>query len=201
MTALPEPVQPEERHADLVAPRRVSNAERESVAKRLRDATSEGYLDLSELDERLSAVYAARTEAELVPLTRDLPVAGVAPRPGGQPAPSRGAFAFMGGFNRKGRWSVPKRFSCLAVFAGGVVDLREARFVDGDSTIRVYAIFGGVEVITSPDIDAHVTGVGILGAFDDETSDAPAGRGPTVVVSGLALFGGVSVKHRPAIRD
>lgn len=63
---------------------RVSDAEREQVADRLRDAAGEGRLDPHELDERLGRAYAARTRAELSPLTADLPPAPVA-APG--PAP------------------------------------------------------------------------------------------------------------------
>ena len=60
-----EPVQPR----DL----RISDADRHRVAEHLREAAGEGRLDLEELDERLEATYAARTYADLVPLTEDLP--------------------------------------------------------------------------------------------------------------------------------
>lgn len=59
----------------------MSDGEREAVATRLRDAAAEGRLDPEELDERLTTAYAARTRADLVPLTRDLPVPGPAPPP------------------------------------------------------------------------------------------------------------------------
>src|SRR3712207_5042198 len=52
---------------------RISDAERHQVAEILRQAAGEGRLDLEELDERLEATYAARTYADLVPITLDLP--------------------------------------------------------------------------------------------------------------------------------
>ncbi|KIX70284.1 hypothetical protein SF12_21165, partial [Streptomyces sp. MBRL 601] len=55
---------------------RASDADREKVAERLRDAMAEGRLDMDEFGERLDAVYRARTYAELEPLTRDLPATG-----------------------------------------------------------------------------------------------------------------------------
>ncbi|GAB3656009.1 hypothetical protein GCM10027596_09700 [Nocardioides korecus] len=60
---------------DPVHPRdlRISDADRHRVAEHLREAAGEGRLDLEELDERLEATYAARTYADLVPLTEDLP--------------------------------------------------------------------------------------------------------------------------------
>jgi hypothetical protein len=54
---------------------RASDAEREAVATRLRDAVSTGFLTLAEADERQAAAYAAVTRDELVPLTVDLPTA------------------------------------------------------------------------------------------------------------------------------
>ena len=56
---------------------RASDADRERVADRLRAAAGEGRLSADELEERLEAAFGARTEADLAPLTADLP----APRP------------------------------------------------------------------------------------------------------------------------
>jgi hypothetical protein len=61
---------------------RASDAEREAVAERLRDAAAEGRLDPDELGDRVEAAYKAQTVAELEPLTADLP-----PLP--EPAPRR----------------------------------------------------------------------------------------------------------------
>jgi Domain of unknown function (DUF1707) len=52
---------------------RASDADREHVAERLRHATAEGRLSAEELEERLGAVFAARTYGELDPLVADLP--------------------------------------------------------------------------------------------------------------------------------
>jgi Domain of unknown function (DUF1707) len=54
---------------------RASDAEREAVAERLRDAATAGLLTIAEADERQAAAYAAVTRDELVPLTVDLPTA------------------------------------------------------------------------------------------------------------------------------
>ena len=66
---------------------RASDADRERVANVLREAAGDGRLTMDELDERLDAVYAAKTYAELEPITHDLPDAGAAP----VPVPSRAA--------------------------------------------------------------------------------------------------------------
>ena len=56
---------------------RASDAEREEVAERLRNAAVEGRLLAEELEERLAASLTARTHGELDALVADLP----APRP------------------------------------------------------------------------------------------------------------------------
>src|SRR5580704_1114421 len=92
---------------------RASDADRDRAAELLRDAVGEGRLELDELDERLSAVYGARTYAELEHVTRDLPTLGTARAPaaaaaspdrfGGQPGAGV-AVAILSGFEKKGAW-------------------------------------------------------------------------------------------------
>jgi Domain of unknown function (DUF1707) len=53
---------------------RASDSDRERVAERLHQAMAEGRLDQDELEERLEALYGARTYGELDALLGDLPV-------------------------------------------------------------------------------------------------------------------------------
>jgi hypothetical protein len=72
---------------------RVSDVERNRVQERLRRAHDVGQLDLGEFDERVQAVWAAKTRGDLVRATADLPV--VAPP---APAPVAGRiFSDTGG--------------------------------------------------------------------------------------------------------
>ncbi|MFE2187355.1 DUF1707 domain-containing protein [Streptomyces sp. NPDC059455] len=188
---------------------RASDAERERIAEVLREAVAEGRLDMEEFEERLGAAYAARTHGELEPLVRDLPVpGGAAPAPpspadrtgwaeriGGTPT-SKWAVAIMGGFQRKGTWTVPRAFTALTVMGGGEIDLREARFEDRDVVIRCFALMGGVEIIVPPDLETHVSGIGLMGGFDHTGSADGDPTGPRVTVTGLAIFGGVSVERK-----
>jgi len=65
---------------------RASDADRERTAQALRRHAADGRLDPSELDERLSVAYAARTGSELDGLTADLPELAP-PAPPRAPAP------------------------------------------------------------------------------------------------------------------
>ncbi len=186
---------------------RASDADRERIAQVLHKATAEGRLDIHELDERLGAVYAAKTYGELVPITADLvlsglPQAAVAPqyqsavdnRVGGQPGSSV-SVAFWSGVNRKGQWVVPRMHQAVAVLGGIEIDLTHARFAEAEVTISCFAFWGGVEIRVPDDINVNVDGFGFMGAFEDR---APSRRhipgAPTVRITGLAIMGGVEVK-------
>lgn len=173
---------------------RASDAERERVAETLREAVAEGRLEMDEFEQRLDATFKARTHGELVPLVRDLPASGgpVAGRKassanwpariGGAPT-SSGAFAFWGGFSRKGRWTVGPRFTAFAMWGGGEIDLREAHFAERDVVIRCFTIMGGMQVTVPPDLNVQVNGLGIMGGFgehsklDEEPEPAPDAPG------------------------
>jgi hypothetical protein len=186
---------------------RASDADRERVADVIRQAAGEGRLTMEELDERLDAVYAAKTYAELEPITRDLPQtpggAAPAPVPAGDPQrfgaepTSHGAFAIMGGFSRKGDWVVPEEFTAFAFMGGGEIDLREARYAARTATIHAVTFMGGIEVTVPEDANVRVTGIGIMGAFDHQSGGTGEPGGPTIIVNGLAVMGAVEVKRRP----
>ncbi|BEP15686.1 hypothetical protein acdb102_39970 [Acidothermaceae bacterium B102] len=57
---------------------RIGDLERDAAAESLSGHYAAGRLDRVELEERLSAVYAAKTGAELAPLFADLPGSSVA---------------------------------------------------------------------------------------------------------------------------
>src|SRR5581483_261645 len=58
---------------------RVSDEDRERCAQALREHFAAGRLTQDELDERVQAVYAARTHGELAKLTADLPLLPASP--------------------------------------------------------------------------------------------------------------------------
>ncbi|MGK5641839.1 DUF1707 SHOCT-like domain-containing protein [Streptomyces sp. URMC 126] len=191
---------------------RASDAERERVAEALRTAVAEGRLDMEEFGERLDAAYKARTHADLAPLVRDLPPAGTGlavpasggpavtdegweARIGGTPS-SRGAVAVMGGFQRQGRWTVPRVFTAFAFWGGGQIDLRQARFEGRDVTIRCIAVMGGMEVVVPPDLYVEVNGLGLMGGFDSKGADTGTPGSPRVRITGFAFWGGVSVTRK-----
>ncbi|MPY53140.1 DUF1707 SHOCT-like domain-containing protein [Streptomyces acidicola] len=194
---------------------RASDADRERVAEQLRDALAEGRLDMEEFEERLDATYKARTYGELTPITRDLPGQGAMAPPsvsmvkepaeqgswagrivGGEGSSTWGV-AVMSGFERKGRWTMPRQFNSFAFWGGGVIDLREANFADREVTVNCVAIMGGMQVIVPPGVEVEVRGIGIMGGFDHREEGVPGDPGaPRVIVTGFAFWGGVGVERK-----
>jgi hypothetical protein len=66
---------------------RVSDADRERVADRLREHFAEGRLSSDELDERITAALSAKTFGDLRRVTADLPDPGPVPGQAGQAPP------------------------------------------------------------------------------------------------------------------
>ena len=204
-------------HEDGHGRMRASDADRDAVAHRLREALAEGRLDPDEHGERLDAVYRAKTLGELAPLTHDLPDTGSAtsppptdfrsPRPiygagrlSDTPATSHSALALMGGADRSGNWVVPGTFVTAAVMGGIELDLREARFTQRETTIWIATVMGGVGIIVPEDIQVRVHGLPIMGGFGIEGDTTPSvvePDAPIVHIRGLAVMGGVGVEYRP----
>ena len=192
---------------------RASDKDRESAAEVLREAAGEGRLSMTELDERLDAVYEAKTYAELEPIIRDLPhqaiapdaaavlaspPAGAAERSGGKSA-SGSAIAVMSGFSRKGAWIVPAEFTAVVVMGGGELDLREAQFSAPVVNIHATAIMGAIAIIVPDDAEVQVTGVGLLGVFEHGPTGAGRPGGPKIHIGGVAFWGAVDVRRKPYV--
>ncbi|HEV2445729.1 MAG TPA: LiaF domain-containing protein, partial [Candidatus Sulfopaludibacter sp.] len=85
-----------------------------------------------------------------------------------------------------------------AVFGGFEIDLRDA-IMEGDAaTLETNAVFGGIEVRIPITWSAVVQGVGVFGAFQDETTQPNPTLIPNpkrLIVKGGAVFGAVEVKN------
>lgn len=188
---------------------RISDAERHQVAEILREAAGEGRLDMDELDQRLEATYAARTYADLVPITLDLPshpyhrpapVRPAAASPAVVPGPAREQhFAILSGLSRKGIWVVPQQMTILALMGGAELDLRQARFAAQEVVITINAFMGGAQVIVGTNVRVQMEGTGIMGGYSGPSGLVEADlddSSPVVRIKGFAIWGGVSVERK-----
>jgi hypothetical protein len=190
---------------------RISDQDRQQVAEVLRQAAGEGRIDLDELDQRLDATFAAKTYADLVPITADLPVPGPnrAPHQAIQPRPASpvvagpayaSSIAVMSETKRSGAWQVGPTHAAFALMGSVVLDLRQALFSTREVVVNASTIMGSVDVVVNPFTHVICDGVGIMGDFSESRSKTPLEAtpdSPVVRVKGLALMGAVNVKRKP----
>ncbi len=124
---------------------RISDADRHRVTEVLREAAGEGRLELDELEERIEAAYRAKTYADLVPITADLPAAGPitagppAAAPPRTPTPAGPRYdrsvAIMSETRRVGPWQLYDGHTAVALMGSVTLDLREARLASPEVTL------------------------------------------------------------------
>jgi predicted membrane protein len=86
----------------------------------------------------------------------------------------------------------------FAIFGGYQIDLTQAEIEGTQAIIDATSIFGGGEIRIPRHWNVLVRGIGIFGGYGDETGKMPADmtKPPkTLIVKGVAMFGGVAVKN------
>jgi len=193
----------------------VSPQERQGTVDRLCRHYTLDHLETDEFERRLDLAYAARSSGELVALVRDLPEL----RPEGAPAQGGAAaapspvtrtridptlpiaerdfmLAIMGGTERTGSWTPPRRLAVLSLMGGTALDFREATFASDEVHVSVVAVLGGAEIIVPPGVHVECSGVAIMGGFASSESKPGAPGAPVLRISGFAFMGGVEIKER-----
>jgi hypothetical protein len=181
---------------------RISDADREQAAQRLHHALAEGRITLSELEERLAVVYAARYEVELRPPLADLPGAEVAVGAAAVPdvpsdAPPVVLRAGMSTIKRSGAWDVPARLRLQSAMGSVVLDFCETPLPHPVVDIEVDLGAGSAKLLVPDDATANVDDV--VANMGTVKSSVPSVRRPGVphfVVHGRAGMGSVTVRRR-----
>jgi hypothetical protein len=186
---------------------RISDADRDQAASVLSAALAEGRLTADEHAERLDAVYASKTHAEILPLIRDIPGAAAALR--AQSAELERAspdstgkrarmVAVFSNTTRRGIWRVPAAISAVSVFGLTDLDLGEAVLPGKEVRIRAISVLGNVQVAVPPDMHVIDEGWALLGGRelppDSEESAGP--DAPVLRISGVSILGLTTVRRQ-----
>ena len=168
-------------------------------------------MTVEEFERRIDVAHGASSVEELRALLRDLPGGGLpAVRDAAQTVPAgystisadqvreNGfAVAILGGTRRAGRWTPARVNNAVAICGGAELDFREAALGPGVTELRIFAMWGGVEVIVPPGLNVESHGMGIMGGFEHVADRAaPDPLAPTLRISGVALMGGVDITVR-----
>ncbi|MCX4240442.1 protein kinase domain-containing protein [Paraliomyxa miuraensis] len=190
----------------------------EDARARLAQAYADDLLDADELDSRLERLENAGDLPVVAALVADLMrsvdsgaalvlagsevLAPSQPAPTNLPAvvdaPAEGRIvAVFSGSRRAGVWQPARVNHVMAVFGGAEVDLREAQLPPGEIELRVFCMFGGVEITVAPGTRVQLECSAIFGGVEQEDASAPPDPGGTVIrVTGMVFFGGVEVLER-----
>ncbi len=188
---------------------------REDARAQLTHAYAEDLLDADELDSRLERLENASDLPIVAALVADLVVAAPAPAPASAPAPAlpvpvassvpavidvpavSRTVAVFSGTRRAGTWMPARVNHVFSVFGGADIDLRDAVLPPGELEIRVFCMFGGVDITVAPGTHVHVECTAIFGGTDQDDASVQPEPGATVVrVTGLVMFGAVDVHER-----
>jgi len=197
---------------------RISDADRDRAASFLGNALAEGRLTAEEHAERLDAIFAAKTHADIAPLIRDLPGAASALEPTAAPAfepavaaepgalaarSARGGreariVAVFSNAARRGRWRVPGAMDAVSVFGDAHLDLRQATMPAPAIGIRVVSVFGTVRITVPPEMHVIDNGWALFGGREmPPDTDESASPGATVLrVTGVSIFGLTTVRRK-----
>ena len=107
----------------------------------------------------------------------------------------------FGGSNRSGLWTVPKEIRMLCLFGGGEIDFTDAKFTNPSVRIRMLTLFGGATIYVREDINTVSKIVSIFGGSDNSAPSSTSSNAPVVIVEGLVLFGGASIKIKRTIKE
>ena len=176
---------------------RAADTDRIQLAQLLTYAAEQGRLQLKDYEDRLARAYAATTYRELDQLRADLPDAPISPRRGGKinPAPSMLLLALLSGFERRGRWNVPKKLTTFTLWGSGVVDLRYADFTSTEVDIHAISIMGAQTILLPPEVNVEIHGHGVMGGIDHSVLGHGTPGAPKVNIRGFSFWGDVGIKR------
>jgi len=178
---------------------RASDADRDQAATVLNQAMAEGRLTAEEHSERLDALYAAKTHADIEPLLDDLPGHGTAPVPVPPAGPVNRIRAILSEATRKGAWHVEPVLEIVTVLGGAELDFREAVLPGREVNLKVTCVLSGVVIIVPPEMRVIDSGSAVLGGRDitGESDESAEPDAPLLRISGPCVLGGIEVKRKP----
>ncbi|MET8141893.1 DUF1707 domain-containing protein [Sphaerisporangium sp. NPDC005288] len=176
---------------------RASDDDRERVVTVLRDAVADGRLTHDEHEERVEAVFAARTLGELAVLTADLLPEHLQPlRADGRPV-----MALFRSEQREGRWVVPSHYSVTAVGSGVTLDLCEALLQSSHITVQATVVGATLTLIVPEGVRVVIPASAVVGGKRNQVPETTALDAPVIEVTGVIMMGNVVAKSpRPPRR-
>jgi hypothetical protein len=190
---------------------------RDETVDRLIMNYAHGNLSRDAFERRLDAALDAKSHDPLIALTRDLPLQADrdytaekqeelgarvdhAPTTNGVDDTEHVINVFAGN-SRKGSWLVPRSIRAINIFGGTELDFTEAHFTADTTRITVFCLFGGVDLRVPEGMRTVSKAVALFGGVDNRGSMSADPKAPLLVIEGLVLFGGVSIRVRKTPKE
>lgn len=187
---------------------------REETVDRLIMNYGHGRLSLAAFERRLDTAFDASEHGALAALTSDLELEVDAAyieqkrRELGISGSSTAAKdvehiinVFSVGSERTGPWTVPRELRIVTIFGVTDIDFSEARFSHEETRVKVFCLFGAVDLFVREDVNTTVKTFCVLGAVDNQVPASTAAAPISLVVNGLVLFGALDAKIRKTFKQ
>ena len=194
------PVAPHDRPIDSL---------REETVDQLIMNYGHGKLSREAFERRLDEALDTKSPDKLIELTRDLDLKidpqyatqkraelgiHVEPATAGDAEDVERIVNVFAGNTRKGAWHVPRVIRTINIFGGTELDFSDATFAAETTCIKVFCLFGGVNLRVREGMRARSKAVAIFGGVDNRASSTTGSNAPQLVVEGLVLFGGIDIR-------
>jgi hypothetical protein len=174
-----------------------------------------GKLSREAFERRLDSALDAKSHDQLLELTRDLDLStdkqyaeqkkaelGIRIEPEAAEADEvEHMINIFSGTHRRGAWDVPKEIRMINVFGGSDLDFSSARFAAKTTRITLFCMFGGATFRVREGMRTISKAVCIFGGIDNRGSSVADPDAPTLVIEGLALFGGAAIKIKKTAKQ
>lgn len=189
---------------------------REEIVDQLIMNYGHGKLSREAFERRLDTALDAKSHDALLELVRDLDLQtdrqyaerkkaelGIRMEPshtegGDEPEHMINVF---GGTRRSGSWDVPAEIKLVNVFGGTDLDFSDARFTAKTTRITLFCLFGGAHFYVREGMRTVSKAVCIFGGIDNRAPSTTDPNAPTLIIEGLALFGGADIRIKKTPRQ
>lgn len=201
----PTPSDPHDDRADPAAARpglpavpavaavRVSDDDRNAVIDLIQDAAGRGFLTIDELESRIELATAAKTRAELEPLTADLPAPGSAVAS----APAV-VGATLSKTRRQGYWEVPGRLIVNVTLGKVVLDFTQAKLTTPAVEVEVTGTLASIEVVVPAGMRVDISGLSTPLGKSQVTGGGSGDDGPLIRFVGTLTLGTLKARRLSA---
>jgi len=174
---------------------------------------SHGELSYQAFERRLDQAMESKSNKELIELTADLALkvdnayteskkqnntANFVP---GHTEDVETIVNVFSGSNRGGGWKVPKELRYYSIFSGCDIDFSEAQFSQPIVRIKIFSLFSGDTIYVPENINVVSKAFCIFGGIDNSAPCTSASNAPTIIIEGIAIFSGVTIKVKRTIKE